>query len=157
MALIEAVYHVALGPIVLCWTPLDMTWDTLATWFERLLGLSIKILSLILALAIFVGLATIWNHDLSGLGRPSVAGDHHLYFAMTALIESFIFLLITWQVPRGVAGVLHGHFGGAGWGQAVANQSVNTAVDTAQSVVGAAVTTAKGGDLGKYVERKLLS
>lgn len=156
MALLEAVYHVALGPIILCWTPFDLTWDTLAKWFERLLGLAVKIVGLVLSLAISFGLADTWNHTLNGIGGAGIA-DHHLFYAVTALVEAFIFLLITWQVPRGVAGVLHGSFGGAGWGQAVASQSVEAATNAAQTAAKAAVTIAKGGELGRMVERKLLT
>lgn len=156
MAMIEAVYHVAMGPIVLCWTPFEMTWDSLAKWIERLLGLAIKIVGLILSLAIFIGIATIWNRDLIGLGGAGIA-DHHLGYTVRALIESIVFLLITWQVPRGVASIIHGSLGGAGWGQATASQAVDTAVNTAQTVAGAATTVATGRDFGRYVERKLLT
>jgi P-type conjugative transfer protein TrbL len=152
--LLEALYHIAKGPVVLCWSAFDLTWGILAQWAEKLLGLSIKVLSTILMIAVGITLTAKWSAYLNGVGLA--INDHRVYFATLALVESVAFFLGVWIIPRMIARNIHATAGGAGdegaAGMWAAGQSAG-----GMAVSGAAAGVAGGARLGKYIQAKLRS
>jgi P-type conjugative transfer protein TrbL len=154
--LLEALYHIAKGPIVLCWTAFDLTWEVLARWGERLLGLSLKVLSMLLMLAVGITLTGKWSTYLSGVGLG--INDHRVFYAVLALIESLAFFAGVWIVPRMAASNIHAQLGGAGGGEAGAASMWEMGKSAGGAAAGGAVVAGKGGyQLGKYIQGKLRS
>ncbi len=156
--LLEALYHIAKGPIVLCWSAFDLTWDILTRWGERLLGLSVKVLSTLLMLAVGVTLTGKWSLYLSGVGLG--INDHRVFYATLALIESLAFFAGVWIVPRMVTANIHAHGGGVSAGDEGAasmwamGQAAGGAIGAAAPQLAKAAVSA-GAQLGKYIQAKL--
>ena len=152
--LLEGLYHIAKGPIVLCWSAFDCTWEVLARWAEKLLGLSIKILSTVLMLAVGIALTGKWSAYLNGVGLA--INDHRIFYATLALIESLAFFAGAWIVPRMVAANIHANVGTGTSGDAGANSMWGMGQAAGAMAVSAAPAAAKGAvQLGKYIQGEI--
>jgi P-type conjugative transfer protein TrbL len=153
--LLEAVYHITKGPIVLCWSAFDLTWEILSRWAEKLLGLSIKVLSTILMIAVGITLTAKWSAYLNGLGLA--INDHRVYFATLALIESITFFVGVWLIPRMVTHNIHASAGSTADEGAAGMWAVGQAAGAKAAQGAAAATVSGGASLGKYIQAKLRS
>jgi hypothetical protein len=131
----------------------------LLRWGERLLGLAVKIISILLIVAVGVTLGGGWTSYLNGLGLS--INDHRIYFATLALVESWAFLVGVWIIPRMVAGNISAALGGGITGDDGAASMMHTAERAATSVASHASGVAAKGvglgakALGRYIQAKL--
>ena len=157
--LIQAVYVVVIGAILLPFSVFEATFSMLYKWFEDVLGVGMKLLAVILLLAIGMNVASGWAADYAVLGKAM--NNAQLYYALRALGESIIFCAMVGGFPYVTARMVRSHMGGGmSWDDAGAWSMMRSASrqgqNAAREVARAGAQVASGGNLGGYVRSKLL-
>ena len=154
--LIQAVYVVIIGPILLPFAAFEATFSMLYKWFEDVLGIGIKLLAAILMLGVGQTEATDWSTNFAALGWHGI-NNAQIYYAFVAFAEGIVFLALVWGFPYITGRMVRTHMGGGlSWNDAGAWSLFRVASAPAQAA-GAMATGASPQQLGSFVRSKLLS
>jgi TrbL/VirB6 plasmid conjugal transfer protein len=140
--LVQCVWAVAVGPIVLSFSTLQYTWACLFVWFEGMLTIGIKLMATLLMLAIGETEASGWGAGFHSLGitlnlDPITNGT-------LALVEAVVFATLLWVLPYAAHRMVKVHMGsGMTWNDAGAASLLAAGKKTASVIGKAAVTAAR--------------
>lgn len=151
--LLESILLIVAAPIVLCWSGVEFTWNTIYAWAGNLLHVAIRLLVLMLVLAICMREAEGWAAEINSLGLT--INLHFFYYIGQALAEGIVLLGMLWNLPRRIAGLIRTNVGTGGNYDSGTEQFVGYA-QTGASIALASVTQPTA-ELGAYVQRKLIS
>jgi P-type conjugative transfer protein TrbL len=141
--LLESLWHVALGPIVLCWSPFDFTFNTLIAWGSQLLAYVIQIVALAFLIGVGIGLINGWVSDLAGLSAADLLSPVEV--VVKVLIEAAVYLLVIWKVPGSIASSISAH---SGFSDAASGVVAGAAMGAGSMVAGALRGGGGGGGGG---------
>lgn len=156
--LLEATFAVTCGGILVCWSALEYTYDTLIAWGGWLLNIAIRIVVMMLMLSGGTLLAQGWIDKLNGYGF--FFNPHRTAYAVETLIESLIFFFIVWLLPYSIGRIIRTTGGGsyAGVAQAAAGATLKTGATAVRTAVNGLDGAGKGAaELSNMVRNKLTS
>lgn len=158
--LLESVFAIATGGILVCWSALEYTVPTIYAWGGWLLNIAIRILVTLIVLSVGTILVQGWVNDLSGLGLTINA--HRMFYATQALVESVIFFFVIWYIPNHIGNIIRTHQGGGGSLGSVATAAAGNTLQAGATAAKTAVATVDGAgksaaQLSNVVRSKLTS
>jgi P-type conjugative transfer protein TrbL len=164
-ALLEGVWIVYTGPILICFSALSSTAPMLIKWATRVLAIAVKIAVLLLVLAVGMGLARTWGQQLAD-NASSISTD--FWLSIQSLVESILFCYLVYKVPGAVTSLVgsttfdfgESFLSSAGGTSGESAQEAGTAVAKAAGHAVANVATASANaaaNLSKTVRAMILS
>jgi uncharacterized membrane protein YgcG len=141
--LLESLWHVRLGPIVLCWSPFDFTFNTVIKWGSQLLAYVVQIVALAFLIGVGISLINGWVSDLGTLYAADLL--HPIEVVVQILIEAGVYLLVIWKVPGSIASSISAH---SGFGDAASGAVAGAAMGAGGMAAGALRGGGGGGGGG---------
>lgn len=133
-ALIDASWIVFSGPIFIALAGLEQTYDSIFDWAMKVLGISVKVLLLIMVVAVGMVLIQGWSAELAD---NSGAITHDLYWLVKSAAEAVLFCLMVGFIPNHIMSLVGNASSGMQHGENLAANAPGTAAS-------AAASTAKG-------------
>lgn len=129
-ALIDASWIVFSGPIFIALAGLEQTYDSIFDWAMKVLGISIKVLLLIMVIAVGMVLIQGWSAELAD---NSAAITKNLYWLVKSVAEAVLFGLMVAFIPNYIMSVASNASSGMQHGENLAANAPGTAASAAYS------------------------
>ncbi|MBV8357015.1 MAG: hypothetical protein JO189_03635, partial [Deltaproteobacteria bacterium] len=104
MVQLQAAFVLALGPIVVAFSSMEVSFHILIDWIWSLVGLALKIVAVVLILSVGVQLARAWLLGLSVSGGTLGI----LYYDALTLVSSLLLFYLVWKLPNIIQGMVGG-------------------------------------------------
>jgi hypothetical protein len=152
MVQLQAAFCLALGPIVVAFSAMEISFKILVDWIWGLVGLALKIVAVVLVLTEGVQLARTWIVNLASSGGTlGITSDDGLM-----LVSSLLLFYCVWKLPNIIQGMVGGS-ASLGLGEAVMGSISGASTRAAASAATSGVSTVAKqiGESLKAIDDKL--
>lgn len=95
--LFEVEWYWITGPLVICFSPFEHTWESFISWFAQMLRSGLKLAATLVILAIGLIVANQWTNWLSGVGVA--INSNQIEYGAIELVEALILFYAVWTQP----------------------------------------------------------